>query len=130
VIFYIGIMLFLIVTFILAMKRNLARDNYINDLILAFLERGELSKEALLDKMYEYGCNDFRLKRVISKYHATRDDYEQVFDKLFHWANFKKRRRYLPVNSFFFVSSLDYILKHKDDDAKKLSMKMMNHFHF
>lgn len=127
---YFGIMLFLGVTFFLAMKRNMARDNYINSLILSFLERGEISKSELIDKMYNYGCKDFRLKKVIARNNATREDYEAVFDKIFHWANFKKRRRYLPINSFFFVSSLDYILKHKDEDAKKIATKMMNHFHF
>ena len=112
------------------MKRIMRRDNYINSLIKAFLEEGSLSKKELLDKMYDYGCHDFRLKRIIEKYHATRQDYEDIFDKLFHWANFRKRRRYIPINSFFFVSSLEKILKHKDMDSKKLTQKMMNHFHF
>lgn len=124
------LLLLLVAAFIFVMRRIMRRDNYINELILAFLERGEISKEELLDKMYEYGCNDFRLKKVIAKHQATRKDYETVFDKIFHWANFKRRRRYLPINSFFFVSSLDYILGHKDEDAKKLATKMMNHFHF
>lgn len=127
---YIGFMLFMAVTFYLAMKRIMRRDNYINSLIKAFLEDGTLSKSELLDKMYAYGCQDFRLKKIIEKYHATRDDYEDIFDKLFHWANFRKRRRYIPINSFFFVSSLETILKHKDIDSKKLTQKMMNHFHF
>ena len=112
------------------MKRIMRRDNYINSLIKAFLEEGTLSKKELLDKMYDYGCQDFRLKRIIEKYHATQQDYEDIFDKLFHWANFRKRRRYIPINSFFFVSSLETILKHKDIDSKKLTQKMMNHFHF
>lgn len=128
--FYVGFMLFMAISFYMAMKRIMRRDNYINSLIKAFLEEGTLSKKELLDKMYDYGCQDFRLKRIIEKYHATRQDYENIFDKLFHWANFRKRRRYIPINSFFFVSSLETILKHKDIDSKKLTQKMMNHFHF
>ena len=127
---YIGVMLFLGVSFFFAMKRIMRRDNYINGLIMDFFENQEISKGELLDRMYEYGCQDFRLKKIISKYNATRDDYEKIFDKLIHWANFKKRRRYIPINSFFFVSSLETILKHQDEDAKKLTQRMMNHFHF
>jgi len=127
---YIGVMLFLGVSFFFAMKRIMRRDNYINGLIMDFFENQEISKGELLDRMYEYGCRDFRLKKIISKYNATRDDYEKIFDKLIHWANFKKRRRYIPINSFFFVSSLETILKHQDEDAKKLTQRMMNHFHF
>ena len=70
---YIGTMLFLAVTFYLAMKRIMRRDNYINSLILAFLERGEMTKAELLDTMYEYGCNDFRLKKIIARHNATRE---------------------------------------------------------
>ena len=117
------------------------RENGTDSFRMSFDEIGQIagipidhsflaSKKELLDKMYDYGCQDFRLKRIIEKYHATRQDYEDIFDKLFHWANFRKRRRYIPINSFFFVSSLETILKHKDIDSKKLTQKMMNHFHF
>ena len=83
----------LIVGFFLAMKRILTRDNYINSLILAFLERGEISKDELIDKMYEYGCKDFRLRRIIARHEATRADYVMIFEKLMNWGNFKKRHR-------------------------------------
>ena len=119
----------LIVGFFLAMKRILTRDNYINSLILAFLERGEISKDELIDKMYEYGCKDFRLRRIIARHEATRADYVMIFEKLMIWGNFKKRHRYVPVSSFFFVGSLDYLLEHKHEDAKKMTMKMFNYFH-
>ena len=72
----------LIVGFFLAMKRILTRDNYINSLILAFLERGEISKDELIDKMYEYGGKDFRLRRIIARHEATRADYVMIFEKL------------------------------------------------
>lgn len=127
---YILFLLLMVFLFYMVMKRIMTRDNYINSLILAFLERGEISKTELLDKMYDYGCQDNRLSKIIAKYNASREDYENIFDKLFHWTNFKKGHRYIPINAFFFVSSLSYLLEHKDEDAKKLSTKMMNHFHF
>lgn len=120
----------LIGAFLWSMRRIMKRDNYINDLIIGFLERGEISQDELLDKMYSYGCSDFRLKSVIAKHQATREDYALIFEKLIYWANFKKRRRYIPINSFFFAGSLGYLLEHKNEDAKKITMKMMNYFHF
>lgn len=129
-VFSLLIFLGLIAAFLWSMRRIMRRDNYINELILGFLERGEISQEELLDKMYSYGCQDFRLKSVINKYQATRDDYALIFEKLIYWANFKKRRRYIPINSFFFAGSLSYLLEHKEEDAKKITMKMMNYFHF
>ena len=120
----------LIIAFLLAMVRILKRDNVINELILGFYDYQTISREELIARMYQYACNDFRLKGLIKKYNATEEDYAIIFDKLIYWANFKKRKRYLPVNSFFFYGSLKYLLRHKEDEAKAITMKMMNFFHF
>ena len=105
------------------------RDNVINELIIGFYDQTSISKDELIDRIYDYANSDFRLKKLVKKHQATRDDFMIIFEKLIYWGNFKKRKRYLPVNSFFFYGSLSYLLEHKDDDAKKLTMKMMNYFH-
>ncbi|ORU00371.1 hypothetical protein D081_0894 [Anaerovibrio sp. JC8] len=120
----------LIVFFFFTMRRIMRRDNVINELIIGFVDRQTISKEELISRMYQYACNDFRLKGLIKKYNATEEDYTIIFDKLIYWANFKKRKRYIPVNAFFFYGSLKYLLTHKDDEAKPITMKMMNYFHF
>lgn len=119
----------MVVLFVLCMKRIMRRDNYINNLVIRFYDNGELSREDLIADIYGYAINDFRLKKIVAKYNATEADFRAIFDKLIYWGNFKKRSRYVPIYSFFYVSSLEKILKHKDEDAKKLTMKMMNHFH-
>lgn len=127
----IGIMFLavMVVLFVLCMKRIMRRDNYINNLVIRFYDNGELSREDLIKDIYGYAINDFRLKKIVAKYNATEEDFRAIFDKLIYWGNFKKRSRYVPIYSFFYVSSLEKILKNKDEDAKKLTMKMMNHFH-
>lgn len=119
----------MVVLFVLCMKRIMRRDNYINNLVIRFYDNGELSREELIADIYSYAINDFRLKKIVAKYNATEKDFRAIFDKLIYWGNFKKRSRYVPIYSFFYVSSLEKILKNKDEDAKKLTMKMMNHFH-
>lgn len=119
----------LIGLFFFTMKRIMKRDNVIHQLIIGFYDQATLSKDELIDRIYDYANNDFRLKKLVKKHQATRDDFMAIFEKLIYWGNFKKRKRYLPVNSFFFYGSLSYLLEHKDEDAKKLTMKMMNYFH-
>lgn len=124
------IFLFLLIAlFFLAMKRIMRRDNFINHLVIQFYDNGAMTREELITEIYNYVINDFRLKKVVAKYNATQDDFYTIFDKLIYWGNFKKRSRYVPIYSFFYVSSLEKVLKMKDEDAKKLTMKMMNHFH-
>ena len=119
----------LIALFFLVMRRIMKRDNVINELILGYYDRQTISKDELINRIYEYTCSDYRLNKLINRYQATKDDFSNIFEKLIYWGNFKKRKRYLPINSFFFYGSLSYLLEHKDDDAKKLTQKMMNYFH-
>ena len=120
----------LIILFILVLRRIMRRDNYINTLILAFYERGEIERTDLVRKMYDYGTADFMLKRVIAKYNLSYEDYLAMFNKIMSYGNIKKRRRYLPINSFFYVSSLEKLVKFRELSDRDYTMKMMNHFHF
>lgn len=124
------VLIALIVAFFFAMKRIMHRDNVINSLIIAFYDNQTINKDELVEQMYQYACKDYRLKKLIEQYNVQISDYHKIFDKLIYWANFKKRKRYIPVNAFFFYGSLSYLLKHQEDDAKQLAMKMMNYFHF
>ena len=84
----------------------------------------------LIDEILETICNDILLRRILKKNHATRADIEILHHKLMQWGDFRKYNRYIPITSFFNVSTLDYLLKHKSEDALSLTKKMMNHFHF
>lgn len=129
VIIYYAFLIVMAFFFILAVKRIMHRDNFLNHLIVVFYDKAEMSQDELIKEIYNYAINDFRLKKVVAKYNATEDDFRKTFEKLIYWANFKKGRRYVPINSFFYVSSLEKLLKNKDLEAKPLTMKMMNHFH-
>lgn len=117
----------LCILFILQMRRSLKRSTLINHLINEYIERPE--DPALIDAIYTHCLADRRLRRLLQKHGATREDIEKLYQKLLLWANFKKGRRFVPISSFFFVGSLSYLLRHKEEDAKKLSMRMMNIFH-
>ena len=88
-----------------------------------------MKQPELIEEMYKYCTSDFKLKKIVEKYDATPETFTKIFEKLMYWGNVKKRKRYVPIYSFFYASSLEYILKHQDDDAKSITMKMMNHFH-
>lgn len=63
------------------------------------------------------------------RHNATVEDIRLIHGKLMEWGDFRKYNRYVPVTSFFNVTTLEYLLEHKGDDAKALTAKMMNHFH-
>lgn len=128
-IIYYGFLIIMAILFFIAIRRIMRRDNYLNHLIVVFYDKAEMPKDELIKNIYSYATSDFRLKKIVEKYNATEEDFNEIFNKLIYWANFKKGRRYVPINSFFYVSSLEKILKNKDLEAKPLTMKMMNHFH-
>ena len=117
----------LTIFFVTELRRSLRRSSRSVELINRFLI--DHDSRTLIDDIYDYALNDRRLKKIVSKYGAGREDFAQVHEKLMIWGDFRKYNRYVPITSFFYASALEYLLEHKDDDAKSLTMKMMNYFH-
>ena len=124
---YLIVIILVAILFVFEMRRSLKRSNITNQLIHDYIDH--LQDKSLLDKIYTYCTTDYKLRRIMARHHATREDLEAIYQKLLIWGNFKKGRRFVPISSFFFTTSLEYLLKHKDDDAKKITMRMMNFFH-
>ena len=98
---------------------------------VALIEKYENDKKnpALIQEIFDALREDFRCKKILAKYNATAEDIKLLHKKLMKWGDFRKYNRYVPITSFFNVTTLEYLLKHKNDDAKSLTEKMMNHFH-
>ena len=99
---------------------------------VALIEKYEDKKNnpQLIEEIFSAISKDFFLRRILTKHNATIDDIAKLHKKLLKWGDFRKYNRYVPITSFFNRTTLDYLLTHKDDDAKSLATKMMNHFHF
>ena len=82
----------------------------------------------LIDEIFDFITKDRRLSLIIKKYNADKNDIKALYKKLLIWGDFRKYNRFVPITSFFYAGALDYLLQHKDDDAKSLTMKMMNYF--
>ena len=117
----------LLILFIWEMRYSLRRSTKINKLANKYA--GDFENAALIEEIYEHCVADRKLKNIMAKHQAGIADIAAIYQKLLLWANFKKGRRFVPIASFFFVYSLNWLLGHKDDEAKKLAMRMMNFFH-
>ena len=84
----------------------------------------------LIEEIFSTISKDYWLGSVIKKHNATVKDIAALHKKLMKWGDFRKYNRYVPITSFFNRTTLKYLLEHKKDDAKSLTEKMMNHFHF
>lgn len=99
---------------------------------VALIQKYENQKNnpQLIEEIFSAISKDFFLRRILTKHNATVDDIAKLHKKLLKWGDFRKYNRYVPITSFFNRTTLDYLLTHKNDDAKSLTTKMMNHFHF
>lgn len=99
---------------------------------VALIEKYEKDKKnpLLIEEIFQEINKDFFLRRILNKHNAKVEDIAKLHEKLLKWGDFRKYNRYIPITSFFNTSALSYLLTHKDDDAKSLTMKMMNIFHF
>lgn len=117
----------LTIFFLIELRRTLRRSGTAVELINKFLSDRNTSE--LIDRIYEFALNEGRLNKIVKKYGADRSDFLRLHEKLMLWGDFRKYNRYVPITSFFYAGSLEYLLEHKDDDAKSLTEQMMNYFH-
>lgn len=118
----------LIVYFAFAIRRTLKMSRTSVGLINKY-ENDKLNPQ-LIDEIFAAISDDVLLKRILKRHNASRRDIQRLHAKLMKWGDFRKYNRYVPITSFFNLHTLEYLLEHKNDDAKSLTEKMMNHFHF
>ena len=125
--FFIIILVIATIVFIFGTRRAMRMSGK----SVALIEKYENDKNnpALIQEIYDTLREDFRCKKILEKHNATTDDIKNLHKKLLKWGDFRKYNRYIPITSFFNVTTLEYLLTHKDDDSKSLTEKMMNHFH-
>ncbi|MBQ6757638.1 MAG: hypothetical protein IJP42_00920 [Selenomonadaceae bacterium] len=118
----------LVIYFVFAIRRTLKMSKA----SVALIEKYENDKlnPKLIDEIFAAISDDVLLKRILKRHGATRRDIQRLHAKLMKWGDFRKYNRYVPITSFFNVHTLEYLLEHKNDDAKSLTEHMMNHFHF
>ena len=118
----------LIALFAVETRHNLKRDTAAFKLVEQYEK--DLGNPALVDAIVAFIEQDWKLKRVWRRENGTKDDVRGLIKYLMLWGNMRKGRRFLPITSFFYVGSLEYLLQHKDSEPKQLAMKMMQIFHF
>ena len=118
----------LVVYFIFAIRRSMRMSSA----SVALIEKYEHDKDnpQLIEDIFAAISSDVLLRRILKSHNATTKDISRLHAKLMKWGDFRKYNRYVPITSFFNVHTLEYLLSHKNDDAKSLTQKMMNHFHF
>ncbi|WP_294158460.1 hypothetical protein [uncultured Selenomonas sp.] len=124
-----GILLVLLIAlFAVETRHNLKRDTAAFRLVDQYEK--DLGNPALVDAIVAFIEQDWKLKRVWRRENGTKDDVRGLIKHLMLWGNMRKGRRFIPITSFFYVGSLEYLLQHKDGEPKQLAMKMMQIFHF
>ena len=118
----------LVIYFVFAIRRSMRMSRA----SVALIEKYENDKNnpKLIEEIFAAINDDVLLSRILKQHNATQRDISRLHAKLMKWGDFRKYNRYVPITSFFNVHTLEYLLEHKNDDAKSLTEHMMNHFHF
>lgn len=112
--------------FVSEMWRQLTKLNTVRRLIDTY--EHDVENPKLLTEMYDFCCQDRKLKKVMARHKATLEDFDLIYHKLLVRGNFRKINRFVPISSFFAVYTLDYLLKNKEKDEFELSKRVMNFF--
>ncbi len=126
-----ALILFLILLtgfFIFGIRRSMKMSNKSVELIAKY--ENDKNNPALIDEIFDFIGRDAALGKILRKYNADKKDIAELHKKLTVYGDFRKYNRYIPITSFFNATTLEYLLKNKNDSPKSLTEKMMNHFHF
>jgi len=123
------IVLLILVTFVFL--TGICRAYMLSKKSVALIAKYENDKNSpkLIQEIFDIISKDYYLGKILQKNKAGIKDISNLHKKLMKWGDFRKYNRYIPITSFFNKTTLQYLLEHKDDDAKSLTQKMMNHFH-
>ena len=123
------IILLILVTFVFL--TGICRAYMLSKKSVALIAKYENDKKnpQLIKDIFNTISKDYYLGNILKKNKADINDITNLHKKLMKWGDFRKYNRYIPITSFFNKTTLQYLLEHKDDDAKSLTEKMMNHFH-
>ena len=129
--FLLLVLMIFIIYFAWEMKRSLHRSSVTNELVQRYAEKSLSTEEQgeLIAAIYAYCASDWKLKRIIRRYGAAEEDFLKIYRRLRVWGDIRKRRRYVPISSFFYVYTLEYLLKHPEEDEKKMALKCLKFFH-
>ena len=113
------------------MRRSMRRSSVSGDLVMKYAESnpGPEEQREMIAAIYAYCLNDWKLSRVVRRYGAREEDFLRLYHRLRKWGDFRKRRRYVPISSFFYVYTLEYLLKHPQADEKEMALKCLKFFH-
>lgn len=123
------IVLLILVTFVFL--TGICRSFVMSKKSVALIKKYENDKNSpkLIQEIFDIISKDYYLGKILQKNNAGIKEISNLHKKLMKWGDFRKYNRYVPITSFFNKTTLQYLLEHKDDDAKSLTQKMMNHFH-
>ena len=121
------LLILLCLVFLLEMYHSMKRASEACRLIETY--RNDLQNKKLIEEIYKYCQKDWKLRRIIQANDVTIADIEKIYQKLLVWGNFHKGHRFVPITSFFYVNTFEYLITHKNDDAKSLTMRCMNALH-
>ena len=126
-----SIFIFLLAVVTIIFLLGTFRTFRISKISVGLIEKYERDKNnpELINEIFSEINKDFFLARIFKKNFGTKKDIELLHRKLMKWGDFRKYNRYVPITSFFNVTTLEYLLKHKNDSAQSLTEKVMNHFH-
>lgn len=87
--------------------------------------------ESIENALYAFCITQEHLKNVVKKHNATLKDFESIYATLEAFCSFDIGKHFIPVATFFFPATLDYVLTNRITNlasAEKVTDNLINFF--
>lgn len=86
---------------------------------------------SVVNEIYAFCITREHLREVIAKHNATPNDFEKIYNDLITYCNAESGKMFIPVATFFFASSLEYVLSNRIKSraaGEKVARNLKNYF--
>ena len=86
---------------------------------------------SVVNEIYAFCITREHLREVIAKHNATPNDFEKIYNDLMTYCNAESGKMFIPVATFFFASSLEYVLSNRIKSraaGEKVARNLKNYF--
>lgn len=97
---------------------------------IAVLCKGE-KPVSVVNEIYAFCITHENLNEVVRRHNATLSDFKEIYERLMMFCCIDSGDRFIPVSSFFFARSLDYVLSNRITDynsGNEVAGNLINYF--
>lgn len=112
-------------------KYQFAKDYFYMQKLINLVKNSQDGEKSVVNEIYAFCITREHLRKIVNKHNATPNDFEKIYNDLMTYCNAASGKMFIPVATFFFENSLEYVLSNRIKSraaGEKVARNLKNYF--